>query len=246
MGDKNDTTGVAPTALGSVIPTEAHTEMAGLIDAETGLNHAWALDSGSDEIPSGAARRMTPRRITTIAVVASLAAAAFTAFLGFGIVRDDGGQATVQSPEATAGQTVDVARKQDPPSRVAQPDDAAPSTGLPRPTDFGTPDVRRAREESLLSALNGTPTNGPNHLSYSMIPGSHGAYMGDSSAWTVGGPVVKYAYRACEVLRKNADDPERATAVFYGEHGYDTQSVDVSTRQEMATYMGIVEMYLCD
>ena len=59
-----------------------------------------------------------------------------------------------------------------------------------------------------MAALNGTPSDGPNHVSYATIPGSHGAYMGDVSAWTVGGPVVKYGYQACAVLNRYPNDFE--------------------------------------
>lgn len=127
----------------------------------------------------------------------------------------------------------------------ASPPPPAPSpssTPLPAPE---APEAGRAREQSFLAALDGTPISGPNHVSYSMIPGSHGAYMGDPSAWTVGGPVVKYGYEACAVLKKYPSDREQATATFYEEHGYDTKSASASTKQEMATYMEIAATYLC-
>jgi hypothetical protein len=234
MADEDDATGVVPTKQGEVFETEAHTEMAGVVDAKSGSIYAWALDDDSDEVPTVPSQWMTSRGITTLAVTVSLIVVAVAGVVAFFM-----GRGTDRPPVATQAPSPPVIQT----AVVAPPPAPSPySTPLPAPE---APEVRRAREESFLAALNGTPINGPNHISYSMIPGSHGAYMGDPSAWTVGGPVVKYAYEACAVLKKYPSDREQATAIFYEEHGYDTKSASASTKQEMATYMEIADTYLC-
>jgi hypothetical protein len=244
MADEDDATGVVPTEQGEVVETEAHTEMADVVDAKPGSIYAWALDDDPDEVPTVPSQWMTSRRITTLAVTASLIVVAVAGVVAFIMVRG-----TDRPPVATQAPSPPPVATQAPSPPVVQTAVVAPppapspsSTPLPAPE---APEVGRAREESFLAALDGTPINGPNHVSYSMIPGSHGAYMGDPSAWTVGGPVVKYAYEACAVLKKHPSDREQATAVFYEEHGYDTKSASASTKQEMATYMQIAATYLC-
>jgi hypothetical protein len=121
-----------------------------------------------------------------------------------------------------------------------------PSVTLPPPSiPVVAPEVSRAREESFLAALGGKPLYGPNHVSYASIPGSHGAYMGDPAAWTVGGPVTKHAYEACAVLDRYPNDLERATTTFYQELGA-SMNIDASAKQERVTYMEIVAIYLCE
>ena len=101
------------------------------------------------------------------------------------------------------------------------------------------------REKSFLAALNAAAAlSGPNHVSYATIPGSHGAYMGDVSAWMPGGSVLKYAYQACAVLARYPDNYEQATNSFYEELGTPTD-VDAKTQQERVTYMQIVGFDLC-
>lgn len=62
----------------SAVPTE----LAGIAEAQTRSVHAWALDDDEDELeyPS---RRLTPRRITTAAVVVSLALAVIAGTLAY-------------------------------------------------------------------------------------------------------------------------------------------------------------------
>lgn len=234
MADEDDATGVVPTEQGEVVDTEAHTEMADVVDAEPGSIYAWALDDEPDGIPTVGSRWMTSQRITTLAVAACLVVVALAGVVAFVMVRGtDRHPVATQAPSPPVVQTV-----------VVTPPAAPPPSSTPLPASVA-PEVSRAREESFLAALRGTPISGPNHVSYSMIPGSHGAYMGDPSAWTVGGPVVKYAYEACAVLQKYPSDREQATVIFYEEHGYDTKSASASTKQEMATYIEIAATYLC-
>jgi hypothetical protein len=72
MGDEEDATGLAPTELGEVVETQAHTEMAGVAGAKTGSIYAWGLDDDPDEIPVGPSQRLTSRRITAVGVATSL------------------------------------------------------------------------------------------------------------------------------------------------------------------------------
>ena len=50
----------------------APTEMAGVAEAETQAAYAWALDYDGDEFPTQPTQRLTPRRITALALAASL------------------------------------------------------------------------------------------------------------------------------------------------------------------------------
>ena len=55
-------------------PTQmAPTEMAGVAEAETQAAYAWALDYDGDEFPTQPTQRLTPRRITALALAISLA-----------------------------------------------------------------------------------------------------------------------------------------------------------------------------
>ena len=54
-------------------PTQmAPTEMAGVAERRRG-QHAWALDYDGDEFPTQPTQRLTPRRITALALAISLA-----------------------------------------------------------------------------------------------------------------------------------------------------------------------------
>jgi hypothetical protein len=117
----------------------------------------------------------------------------------------------------------------------------SPSVTAPAPVPPADP----VREKNFMAALeNAVALTGPNHLSYADIPGSHGAYMGDPTAWLPGGAVVRYGYRACAVLARYPNDHKRATDVFYGGLGFRTD-VDVSTEQARTTYMEVVAVDLC-
>jgi serine/threonine protein kinase len=124
---------------------------------------------------------------------------------------------------------------------------AATSHGAPPPVTVtaSAPAHDPAREKSFLAALDAAAAlSGPNHVSYATIPGSHGAYMGDVSAWMPGGSVLKYAYRACAVLARYPDHYEQATDPFYEEVGMPVD-VDAKTQQERMTYMQVVGFDLC-
>ncbi|BBY36842.1 hypothetical protein MMAN_09760 [Mycobacterium mantenii] len=102
-----------------------------------------------------------------------------------------------------------------------------------------------AREKSFLAGLDAAAAlSGPKHVSYATIPGSHGAYMGDPSAWMPGGSVLKYVYQACAVLARYPHHYEQATDPFYEEVGM-PMDVDAKTQQERVTYMQIVGFDLC-
>jgi len=124
---------------------------------------------------------------------------------------------------------------------------AAPSPAAPPPVTVTTsaPAHDPAREKSFLAALDAAAAlTGPNHVSYATIPGSHGAYMGDVSAWMPGGSVLKYAYQACAVLARYPHHYEQATDTFFEEAGM-PMDVDAKTQQERVTYMQIVGFDLC-
>lgn len=120
-----------------------------------------------------------------------------------------------------------------------------PATTQSASTAASAPRADPVREKNFLAALeNAVSLSGPNHISYADIPGSHGAYMGDPTAWLPGGAVVSNGYKACAVLAKYPDNHGRATDVFYGQLGFRTD-VDVSTEQARTTYIEIVAVDLC-
>ena len=207
------------------------TEMAGVAEAETQAAYAWALDYDGDELPTVPTQRLTPRRITSLALASSLVVIAVAGAVALGVLH--------QPEPAPASAPVVI-------EALAQP---APPPPAPTVTATVTPPVAdHDREESFMAALNG---GGPNRIPYATIPGSHGAYMGDVSAWTVGGPVVKYGYQACAVLNRYPNDLERATIVFYEEElGADPPTLaspgfEAKVEQERLTYMRIAGTYLC-
>lgn len=96
MGDRD----IDPTELASVaeVGGAEPTEFAGVAEYPTDSSFAWSDDLGVDDAPT---QRLTPRRITTMAVAASLAAVAVAGASAWIYLRDDGGlapAATVQSP----------------------------------------------------------------------------------------------------------------------------------------------------
>lgn len=126
-----------------------------------------------------------------------------------------------------------------PPATVTSP---AQTTAAAPPSPTTDP----VRENNFMAALkNAVDLTGPNHISYADIPGSHGAYMGDLTAWLPGGPVVRYGYKACAVLSRYPNDRKRATDVFYGGLGF-RGDVDASTERARATYMDVVAVDLCE
>ena len=211
------------------------TELAGVAEAETQAAYAWALDYDGDEFPTLPTQRLTSRRITALGVAASLVVIAVAGGVALGVLHHTN-QPVAQVPSSSVVTPT-------PPEAVTAPP--------PVTVTASAPVLDHAREESFMAALNGTPSDGPNHLSYATIPGSHGAYMGDVSAWTVGGPVVKYGYHACAVLNRYPNDLERATIVFYEEElGADPPTLaspgfEAKVEQERLTYMRIAGTYLC-
>ena len=91
------------------------TEMAGVADAETESAYAWALDyDDPDEFPTQ--QRMTPRRITSLGLAASLVLIAVAGVVALGVLRQPG------SPHVAA-----VSRAQR--ATVVLPDEPPPNSG---------------------------------------------------------------------------------------------------------------------
>lgn len=132
----------------------------------------------------------------------------------------------------------------DPNPATTQP----PSTAALSPPPAVTTGSLRAdpvREQNFMLALkNAVELGAPYHLSYADVPGSHGAYMGDPTAWLPGGAVVSDGYKACAVLARYPNDHKRAADVFYSELG-SPMDVDASTEQARNTYIEIVAVDLC-
>jgi hypothetical protein len=214
------------------------TEMAGVAEADTEMAYAWgALDyDDADEFPT---QRLTPRRITSLGIAASLVVIAVAGAVALGVLHHTN-QPVAQATSTSVANTVVTPT---PPEAVTTPP--------PVTVTASAPVLDHAREESFMAALNGTPFDGPTHVSYATIPGSHGAYMGDVSAWTVGGPVVKYGYQACAVLNRYPNEFERATVAFFeDELGADPPTLaspgfEAQVKQERLTYMRIAGTYLC-
>ena len=212
------------------------TEMAGVAEAETESAYAWGLDyDDPDEFPTVPVR-LTSRRITALGVAASLVLIALAGIVSLVVTRDSN-QPVAQAPSPLVVKT------------TVAPPPSVKMTLPPVTMTASAPVLDHDREESFMAALNGT--HGSNRVSYATIPGSHGAYMGDVSAWTVGGPVIKYGYEACAVLNRYPNDFERATIVFFEEElGYNPPSsaspgFEEQEKQERLTYMRIAGTYLC-
>ncbi len=205
------------------------TEMAGAAEAETGSIYAWALDDDADEFST---QRLTSRRITTLALAASLVVIAVAGAVSLFVLHNANRPET--SPSRTVAETTPTPP---PPVTVTAPPPVTVTASAPAHDP--------AREKSFLAALDtAAALSGPNHVSYATIPGSHGAYMGDVSAWMPGGSVLKYAYQACAVLARYPHHYEQATDPFYEEVGM-PMDVDAKTQQERVTYMQIVGFDLC-
>ena len=70
------------------------TEMAGVAEAETQAAYAWALDDG-DDLPT---QRLTPRRITSLALASSLTVIAAAGAVVLFMARDTNQPETVSAP----------------------------------------------------------------------------------------------------------------------------------------------------
>lgn len=193
------------------------TELGIAPDVETQVATAWGLDyDDPDEFPT---QRLTPKRITTLSVVSSLAVIAGAVVVSFLALRH-------QPQAVTTAPTLVPAHVQALPPSVPRHDPVA--------------------EKNFMDALNGTPAQGPNHLAYVNIPGSEGAYMGDGTAWAMDGLVVQHGYQACEVLAQHWSSQRDASWEFYAEQGYRMELMtDPDTRGQMTTYMDIAGTYLC-
>ena len=62
------------------------TEMAGVAEAETQAAYAWALDYDGDEFPTQPTQRLTPRRITALALATSLVVIAVAGAVALGVL----------------------------------------------------------------------------------------------------------------------------------------------------------------
>ena len=75
------------------------TEMAGVAEAETQAAYAWALDDG-DDLPT---QRLTPRRITSLALASSLTVIAAAGAVVLFMARDTNQPETVSAPMVETG-----------------------------------------------------------------------------------------------------------------------------------------------
>ena len=97
------------------------TEMAGVAEADTEMAYAWALDyDDPDEFPT---QRLTPRRITSLGIGASLVTIAVAGAVALGVLRQP-------DPAPTPASAVETTTKPAPP---APPPVTATVTVLPPP-----------------------------------------------------------------------------------------------------------------
>jgi hypothetical protein len=79
------------------------TEMAGIAEADTEMAYAWALDyDDPDEFPT---QRLTPRRITSLAIAASLTVIAVAGAVALTVTHDVN-QPVAQAPSSSVVETV--------------------------------------------------------------------------------------------------------------------------------------------
>ena len=93
------------------------TEMAGVAEAETQAAYAWALDDGVDDLPT---QRLTPRRVTALALAVSLVLIAVAGAVALWTHRQPGPAHVAAAPPAAAP-TVAPA--------VVLPDEPPPNSG---------------------------------------------------------------------------------------------------------------------
>ena len=87
-------------------PTQmAPTEMAGVAEAETQATYAWAFDYDGDEFPTQPTQRLTPRRITALALAISLVFIAVAGAVMLPMARDTN-QPVAQAPSPSVVSTV--------------------------------------------------------------------------------------------------------------------------------------------
>ena len=115
------------------------TEMAGIAEAETQAAYAWALDYDGDEFPTQPTQRLTPRRITTLALAASLTVIAVA---GVVMLTVNTNQPATQAPSPPVVET------------TVHP--AAPSPIPPSTSSLPVPNVRghnAANEDTFVSIV---------------------------------------------------------------------------------------------
>jgi hypothetical protein len=82
------------------------TEMAGVAESETEAAYAWALDyDGYHELPTVPTQRLTPRRITSLGIAASLVVIAVAGGVALGVLHHTN-QPVAQAPSPSVVNTV--------------------------------------------------------------------------------------------------------------------------------------------
>ena len=131
------------------------TEMAGIAEADTEMAYAWALDNDDhDEFPT---QRLTPRRITSLGIAASLVTIAVAGAVALGVLRQP-------DPAPTPASAVETVARPVPPSPVTVTVQAAAlPTYDPSPADPGWPTDPRFNYGSALPH--------DSRFSYGVVPG---------------------------------------------------------------------------
>lgn len=100
------------------------TEMAGVAEAETQAAYAWALDyDDPDEFPTVPIRRLTPRRITALALASSLTLIAVTGAVALSVLRQ------LESTPAPAPVVIQTVAQPAPTVTVALPNEPPLNSG---------------------------------------------------------------------------------------------------------------------
>jgi hypothetical protein len=136
--------------------------MAGIAEADTEMAYAWALDyDDPDEFPT---QRLTPRRITSLAIAASLTVIAVAGAVALTVTHDVN-QPVAQAPSSSVVETVPpqhITVTAPPPVTVTVPAAALP-TYDPSPADPGWPTDPRFHYGSALPH--------DSRFSYGVVPG---------------------------------------------------------------------------
>ena len=135
---------MSPTSIrldtGALTMHAEPTELAGVAEAETQAAYAWALDYDGDELPTQPTQRLTSRRITALALAASLILIAVAGAVALGVLHHTN-QPVAQVPSSSVVTPT-------PPEAVTAPP--------PVTVTASAPVLDHAREESFMAALNGT------------------------------------------------------------------------------------------
>lgn len=201
------------------------TEMAGVAEADTQCAYAWgALDyDDPDEFPT---QRLTPRRVTSLGIVASLVAIATAGTIA--IVSMHGSvhaPAVVSAPATVTVMMPPPVTTTVTPAPLPPPPPPAPPSVAAAPSTTASPRDRYpyADEAGFLSAVNA-------HMPIAYTPEGR---SGD-------GEILAAGYRACAVLDRYSGS--QATAVFYRQEGFDD---DVLNTQWPGAFMSYATM-LCN